>query len=104
MIVGARPRFRQIIIEVWKPLTILFVWDVAVTAFPMMTPIQEPPFPTALFAPATALFMGFRPTAAYPRRWDARPLWRAPINASPSPASTPPRPPTRETRTRARQR
>ena len=30
MIVGARPRFRQIIIEVWKPLTILFVWDVAV--------------------------------------------------------------------------
>src|SRR3546814_6550445 len=55
MIVGARPRFRQIIIEVWTPLTILFVWDVAVTAFHMMTPIKEPPLPTALFGTAIAL-------------------------------------------------
>src|SRR3546814_4580830 len=70
MIVGARPRFRQIIIEVWKPLTILFVWDVAVTAFHMMTPIKEPPLPTALFGTAIALFMGFRTNAAYARWWE----------------------------------
>src|SRR3546814_3218235 len=82
MIVGARPRFRQIIIEVWKPLTILFVWDVAVTAFHMMTPIKEPPLPTALFGTAIALFMGFRTNAAYARWWEARPLWGALINAS----------------------
>src|SRR3546814_9442298 len=81
MIVGARPRFRQIIIEVWKPLTILFVWDVAVTAFHMMTPIKEPPLPTALFGTAIALFMGFRTNAAYARWWEARTLWGALINA-----------------------
>jgi putative membrane protein len=82
MIVGTRPRFRQIIIEVWKPLTILFVWDVAVTAFHMMTPIKEPPLPTALFGTAIALFMGFRTNAAYARWWEARTLWGALINAS----------------------
>src|SRR3546814_8478687 len=82
MIVGARPRFRQIIIEVWKPLTILFVWDVAVTAFHMMTPIKEPPLPPALFGTAIALFMGFRTNAAYARWWEARTLWDALINAS----------------------
>src|SRR3546814_8719905 len=82
MIVGARPRFRQIIIEVWKPLTILFVWDVAVTAFHMMTPIKEPPLPTALFGTAIALFMGFRTNAAYARWWEARTLWDALIHAS----------------------
>src|SRR3546814_7575476 len=76
------PRFRQIIIEVWKPLTILFVWDVAVTAFHMMTPIKEPPLPTALFGTAIALFMGFRTNAAYARWWEARTLWGALINAS----------------------
>src|SRR3546814_8215974 len=81
MIVGARPRFRQIIIEVWKPLTILFVWDVAVTAFHMMTPIKEPPLPTALFGTAIALFMGFRTNAAYARWWEARTLWGALIRS-----------------------
>src|SRR3546814_10652769 len=75
MIVGARPRFRQIIIEVWKPLTILFVWDVAVTAFHMMTTIKEPPLPTALFGTAIALLMGFRTNAAYARWWEARTIW-----------------------------
>ena len=69
MIVGATPRFRQIMFEVWKPLTILFVWDVAVTAFHFMTPIKEPPLPTALFGTAIALFMGFRTNAAYARWW-----------------------------------
>src|SRR3546814_18696233 len=82
MIVGARPRFRQIIIGVWKPLTILFVWDGAVTAFHMMTPIKEPPLTTALFGTAIALFMGLRTNEAYERWWEARTLWGALINAS----------------------
>ncbi|MBW6528492.1 hypothetical protein KZ813_16740 [Sphingomonas sp. RHCKR7] len=82
MIVGATPRFRQIMIEVWRPLTFLFVWDVAVTVFHFMTPIKEPPLPTALFGTAIALFMGFRTNAAYARWWEARTLWGALINAS----------------------
>ena len=47
MIVGASPRLRQIVLEVWRPLTILFVWDVAVTAFHFLSPLREPPLPTA---------------------------------------------------------
>src|SRR3546814_20296294 len=82
MIVGEMPLFMQIIIEVCMPLTILFVWDVAVTAFHMMTPIKEPTLPTALFGTAIALFLGFRTNAAYARWWAARTLWGALINAS----------------------
>src|SRR3546814_14973976 len=48
----------------------------------MMTPIKEPPLPTALFGTAIALFMGFRTNAAYARWWEARTLWGALINAS----------------------
>lgn len=82
MIVGTTPRFRQIVIEVWKPISILFIWDVAVTAFHFYTPIKEPPLPTALFGTALALFLGFRTNAAYARWWEARTLWGALINAS----------------------
>lgn len=82
MIVGTTPRFRQIILEVSKPLSLLFIWDVAVTAFHFYTPIKEPPLPTALFGTALALFLGFRTNAAYARWWEARTLWGALINAS----------------------
>lgn len=82
MIVGTTPRARQAILEIWKPLTILFVWDVAVTAFHLLTPIKEPPLPTALLGTAIALFMGFRTNAAYARWWEARTLWGGLINAS----------------------
>jgi putative membrane protein len=82
MIIGATPRLRQIVVEVWRPLTILFVWDVAVTAFHFLSPLREPPLPTALFGTALALFLGFRTNAAYARWWEARTLWGALINAS----------------------
>lgn len=82
MIVGTTPRARQVVREIWKPLTILFVWDVAVTAFHVLTPIKEPPLPTALLGTAIALFMGFRTNAAYARWWEARTLWGALINGS----------------------
>jgi putative membrane protein len=82
MIVGARPRLQQIIIEIWKPLTILFVWDVIVTVFHIYAPIKEPPLPVALFGTAIGLFLGFRTNAAYARWWEARTLWGALINAS----------------------
>ena len=82
MIVGSSRRMRQIIVEVWKPLTVLFVWDVAVTAFHFMVPVKEPPLPLALFGTALVLFFGFRTNAAYARWWEARTLWGALINSS----------------------
>lgn len=82
MIIGSAPRIRQMIREVWRPLTVLFVWDVAVTVFHFSTSYKEPPLPTALFGTALALFLGFRTNAAYARWWEARTLWGALINAS----------------------
>lgn len=82
MIIGNTPRFRQIVVEVWKPLTVLFVWDVIVTIFHFQTPFNEPALPLALFGSALALFLGFRTNAAYSRWWEARTLWGALINAS----------------------
>lgn len=82
MIVGSRPRFRQIVREVWKPLTVLFLWDVAVTIFHFQTQFKEPPLPAALLGSALALFLGFRTNAAYARWWEARTVWGALINAS----------------------
>ena len=82
MIVTASPRVSQIVREVWKPLTILFVWDVAVTAFYFVSPFRAPPLPLTLFGSALALFLGFRDNSAYQRWWEGRILWGAMINAS----------------------
>lgn len=82
MIVSSTPRLRQIISEVWKPLTILFVWDVAVTVTYYVLPFKAPSLPLTLFGSVLALFLGFRSNSAYERWWEGRSLWGLMINAS----------------------
>lgn len=82
MIVDAVPRVRQIVGEVWRPLIMLFVWDVAVTAAYYVLPFRAPSLPLTLFGSALALFLGFRDNSAYQRWWEGRVLWGAMINAS----------------------
>jgi len=82
MIVDAVPRIRHIVAEVWRPLTVLFVWDVAVTVVYYIYPLTAPSLPLTLFGSALALFLGFRDTSAYQRWWEGRVLWGAMINAS----------------------
>lgn len=82
MIVSPTPRLGQIISEVWKPLAILFVWDVVVTATYYVLPFRAPELPLPLFGTALALFLGFRVNSAYQRWWEGRTLWGAMINAS----------------------
>ncbi|HET9510911.1 MAG TPA: bestrophin family ion channel [Sphingomonas sp.] len=82
MIITATPRYSRILAEVWKPLLVLFFWDVAVTAFYMLTPAKAPSLPLTLFGTALALFLGFRDNSAYQRWWEGRVLWGAMINAS----------------------
>ena len=82
MIVTATPRYTQIIREVWKPLTLLFVWDVIVTATYYVLPFRAPSLPLTLFGSALALFLGFRSNSAYQRWWEGRSLWGLMINAS----------------------
>jgi putative membrane protein len=82
MIVSPTPRLGQIISEVWKPLAILFVWDVVVTATYYILPFRAPELPLPLFGTALALFLGFRVNSAYQRWWEGRTLWGAMINAS----------------------
>ena len=82
MIVDAVPRVRHIVANVWRPLTALFVWDVAVTVAYFYYPLTAPSLPLTLFGSALALFLGFRDTSAYQRWWEGRVLWGAMINAS----------------------
>ena len=82
MIVESAPRLRQIVAEVWRPLALLFVWDVAVTAFYYHTPFHAPSLPLPLFGTVVALLLGVRINSAYQRWWEGRVLWGAMINAS----------------------
>ena len=82
MIVTPTPRLGRIIAEVWKPLAILFVWDVLVTVTYYVLPFKAPSLPLTLFGTALALFLGVRDNSAYQRWWEGRVLWGAMINAS----------------------
>lgn len=82
MIVTATPRFSQILREVWRPLAVLFVWDVIVTVTYYLLPFKAPSLPLTLFGSALALFLGFRSNSAYQRWWEGRSLWGLMINAS----------------------
>jgi putative membrane protein len=82
MIVNAAPSATQIVREVWKVLTALFVWDVIVTVTYYFLPFSAPPLPLTIFGSALALFLGFRSNSAYQRWWEGRGLWGLMINAS----------------------
>jgi putative membrane protein len=82
MIVKAAPNATQIIREVWKVLTALFVWDVIVTITYYHLPFSAPPLPVTIFGSVLALFLGFRSNSAYQRWWEGRSLWGLMINAS----------------------
>ena len=82
MIVDPVPSLRRIASEVWKPLTILFIWDCAVTVTYYLLPFHAPELPLTIFGSALALFLGFRANSSYQRWWEGRVLWGAMINAS----------------------
>ena len=82
MIVESVPRLRTIVVEVWRPLAALFVWDCVVTGTYLLTPFHAPSLPLTLFGSALALFLGFRSNSAYQRWWEGRSLWGLMINAS----------------------
>ena len=82
MIIDATPRLRQIVSEVWKPLLLLFVWDVIVTVTYFILPFRAPSLPLTLFGSVLALVLGFRDNSAYQRWWEGRVLWGSMINAS----------------------
>lgn len=82
MIVTPKLHPVQLVREIWKPLAILFVWDVIVTVVWFVLPFRAPELPVTLFGSALALFLGFRSNSAYQRWWEGRGLWGLMINAS----------------------
>ena len=82
MIVAPTPGLGQIMREVWKPLSLLFVWDVFVTVVYYVLPFKAPDLPLTIFGSVLALFLGFRSNSAYQRWWEGRGLWGLMINAS----------------------
>ncbi|EJL24634.1 bestrophin family protein [Novosphingobium sp. AP12] len=82
MIVSKIPSPARIVREIWKPLTVLFVWDVIVTITYYVLPFKAPELPVTLFGTVLGLFLGFRSNSAYQRWWEGRGLWGLMINAS----------------------
>lgn len=82
MIVTSAPRLKQVVAEIWKPLALLFIWDVIVTITYFTVPFRAPSLPLTLFGSVLALFLGFRSNSAYQRWWEGRGLWGLMINAS----------------------
>ena len=82
MIITPAPSFTRIVQEVWKPLGLLFVWDVIVTAAYFILPFRAPALPVTLFGTVLALLLGARSNSAYQRWWEGRILWGALVNAS----------------------
>ncbi len=82
MIVASTPRLTRIVSEVWKPLLVLFIWDVIVTVTYYLLPFRAPSLPLTLFGTVLALLIGFRDNSAYQRWWEGRVLWGSMINAS----------------------
>lgn len=82
MIVSKLPSPARVIREIWKPLTVLFVWDVIVTITYYVLPFSAPELPVTLFGTVLGLFLGFRSNSAYQRWWEGRGLWGLMINAS----------------------
>jgi putative membrane protein len=82
MIVTPAPRLKHSLRELWKPLCLLFVWDVVVTVVYYILPFRAPALPLTLFGTALGLFLGFRSNSAYQRWWEGRMLWGSMINAS----------------------
>ena len=82
MIVRDVPRTTRIIREVSGPLTVLFVWDVAVTLAYYYLPFKAPSLPLTLFGTVLGLVLGFRVNSAYERWWEGRKLWGSMVNAS----------------------
>ena len=82
MIVTPSPRLGHIVADIWRPLALLFIWDVIVTITYYLLPFTAPGLPVTLFGTALALFLGFRSNSAYARWWEGRQLWGLMINAS----------------------
>lgn len=82
MIITTLPRLSRTISLVWKPLSLLFVWDVAVTVTYYVLPFHAPPLPLSILGSVLALFLAARSSSAYQRWWEGRTLWGAMINAS----------------------
>lgn len=90
MIIPTVPRFSQLLGDIWKPLLLMFVWDVLVTALYFAQPERYTDFQSStlsrttltLFGTVIALFLGFRCNSAYNRWWEGRTLWGLMINAS----------------------
>ncbi|MYL99685.1 hypothetical protein GR702_18150 [Novosphingobium sp. FGD1] len=82
MIVSKVPSPSRVVRAIWKPLTVLFVWDVIVTITYYVLPFSAPELPVTLFGTVLGLFLGFRSNSAYQRWWEGRGLWGLMINAS----------------------
>ena len=85
MVVADGFRITDILLEIWKPLAVLFLLDILVTGAYVglgWTWITPAGLPLPLLGTGLGIFLGVRNNTAYARWWEARTLWGAVVNNS----------------------
>lgn len=85
MIVPDAANMRSMLRSVWRPLVVLFAFDMLIAAayvYGGQRWVSVPDIPLSIFGGAIGVIVGFRNTSSYQRWWEARILWGAIVNYS----------------------
>lgn len=85
MIVSKKVSVTRALISLWRPLTCVLIWSVAITVMHWKFPRWElwiSPMPLTVAGVALSILLAFRNNATYDRYWEARTLWGRLVNAS----------------------
>lgn len=85
MIVPDAANMRSMLRSVWRPLVVLFAFDMLIAVLYVyggQSWLSVRDIPLSIFGGAIGVIVGFRNTSSYQRWWEARTLWGAIVNYS----------------------
>jgi putative membrane protein len=85
MIVPDAANMRSMLRSVWRPLVVLFAFDMLIAALYVYGGqrwLSVRDIPLSIFGGAIGVIVGFRNTSSYQRWWEARTLWGSIVNYS----------------------
>lgn len=85
MIVPDAANMRSMLRSIWRPLVVLFVFDMLIAALYVYGGqrwLSMPHIPLSIFGGAIGVIVGFRNTSSYQRWWEGRILWGSIVNYS----------------------
>ena len=85
MIVPAAANMRSMLRSVWRPVAVLFAFDMIVAVayvYGGQSWLSLPHIPLSIFGGAIGVILGFRNNSSYQRWWEGRILWGSIVNYS----------------------